>query len=399
MVGNDKTFARCTGGTMDLSLAGVRVLELARYQAGPRGGMILSDLGAEVIKIERLGGEETRKHPPMVRGQSVYFSVYNRGKRSICLDLRHARGKEIFAALVKTADIVLENFRPGTMQAMGFDYETLRKLNPGIILVSVSGFGQYGPYTERPAFDPLGQAMSGLMTLTGQPVGQPLGTASSVVDRYTALHATIGALAALRHRDRTGEGQLVDVCLLDSALTMVEIPTSYYLATGEEGGEGGRPPYRAKDGWVVISAAGREMAARLMQLVSGAGGGAEAEPLTGGQSGGDARRAAVEAWCASRSVEAICSALMDAGVPVAPVRTIPQVAQDPHLWEREMLVKSEDPVAGEMYLPGVTVKMSRTPGRIGPVPTPGQHTDEVLGRLLGYDAGTLAGLRQAKVIA
>ena len=384
---------------MSLSLAGVRVLELARYQAGPRGGMILSDLGAEVIKIERLGGEETRKHPPMVRGQSVYFSVYNRGKRSICLDLRHERGKEIFAGLVKTADIVLENFRPGTMRAMGFDYETLRGLNPGIILVSVSGFGQYGPYTERPAFDPLGQAMSGLMTLTGQPVGRPLGTASSVVDRYTALHATIGALAALRHRDRTGEGQLVDVCLLDSALTMVEIPTSYYLATGEEGGEGGRPPYRAKDGYVVISAAGREMAGRLMQLVSGQTGPGAAEPLTGGQGGGDARRAAVEAWCADRSVETICNALMEAGVPVAPVRSIPEVAKDPHLWEREMLVKMEDPVAGEMYLPGVTVKMSRTPGQIGPVPTPGQHTDEVLGRLLGYDRDTLGELRQAGVIA
>ena len=231
---------------MSLSLDGVRVLELARYQAGPRGGMILSDLGAEVIKIERLGGEETRKHAPMVRGQSIYFTVYNRGKKSICLDLRNPRGKEIFSELVKTADIVLENFRPGTMKAMGFDYEKLRALNPGIILVSVSGFGQYGPYTDRPAFDPLGQAMSGLMSLTGKPVGQPLGTASSVVDRYTALHATIGALAALRHRDRTGEGQLVDVCLLDSALTMVEIPTSYYLATGEEGGEGGRPPYRAE---------------------------------------------------------------------------------------------------------------------------------------------------------
>ena len=287
---------------MNLSLDGVRVLELARYQAGPRGGMILSDLGAEVIKIERPGGEETRKNPPMVRGQSVYFTVYNRGKKSICLDLRNPRGKEIFAELVKHADIVLENFRPGTMRAMGFDYEALRTLNSGIILVSVSGFGQYGPYTERPAFDPLGQAMSGLMALTGQPVGRPLGTASSVVDRYTALHATIGALAALRHRDRTGEGQLVDVCLLDSALTMVEIPTSYYLATGEEGGEGGRPPYRAKDGYVVISAVGREMAARLMQLVSGETGAAAAEPLSGGLDA-DTRRAAVEAWCAERTVE------------------------------------------------------------------------------------------------
>ena len=385
---------------VNLSLDGVRVLELARYQAGPRGGMILSDLGAEVIKIERLGGEETRKHPPMVRGQSVYFTVYNRGKKSICLDLRNERGKEIFAELVKQADIVRENFRPGTMHAMGFDYERLRALNSGIILVSVSGFGQYGPYTERPAFDPLGQAMSGLMTLTGQPVGQPLGTASSVVDRYTALHATIGALAALRHRDRTGEGQVVDVCLLDSALTMVEIPTSYYLATGEEGGEGGRPPYRAKDGWVVISAAGREMAARLMQLVSGAASSkGDAEPLTGGQGGGDGRRKALEAWCAERTVDTICTALMQAGVPVAPVRTIPEVAKDPHLWEREMLVKMDDPIAGEMYVPGVTVKMSRTPGHPGPVPMPGQHTDEILGRLLGYDKPTLDQLRQGGVIA
>jgi CoA:oxalate CoA-transferase len=383
---------------MTQSLEGVRVLELARYQAGPRGGMIMSDLGAEVIKIERIGGEETRKHPPMVRGQSVYFSVYNRGKQSLCLDLRDPRGKEVFAALVKTADIVLENFRPGTMKAMGFDYDALRAIKPDIILVSVSGFGQYGPYTDRPAFDPLGQAMSGLMTLTGQPVGQPLGTATSLVDRYTALHATIGALAALRHRDRTGEGQLVDCCLLDSALTMVEIPTSYYLATGEEGGEGGRPPYRAKDGWVVISAAGREMAERLMALVSDGAQAKEAELLTGGQGRSEARRA-VEAWCAGRSVETICQALMEAGVPVAPVRTIPQVAQDPHTWEREMMVKMEDPVAGEMYLPGVTVKMSRTPGRVGPVPTPGQHTDDVLRRLLGYDADRLAALRTAKVIA
>jgi crotonobetainyl-CoA:carnitine CoA-transferase CaiB-like acyl-CoA transferase len=283
---------------------------------------------------------------------------------------------------------------------MGFDYERLRALKPDIILVSVSGFGQYGPYRDRPAFDPLGQAMSGLMTLTGQPVGQPLGTASSVVDRYTALHATIGALAALRHRDRTGEGQVVDVCLLDSALTMVEIPTSYYLATGEEGGEGGRPPYRAKDGWVVISAAGREMAARLMQLVSGTSSGkTDAEPLTGGQGGGDGRRKALDAWCAERTVDAICTALMEAGVPVAPVRTIPEVAKDPHLWEREMLVKMDDPIAGEMYVPGVTVKMSRTPGHPGPVPMAGQHTDEILGRLLGFDKPTLDQLRQGGIIA
>ena len=383
---------------MSLPLDGVRVLELARFQAGPRGGMLLSDLGAEVIKIEALGGEETRRHPPMVRGQSVYFTVYNRGKKSVCLDLRHPRGKEVFAALVPRADIVLENFRPGTMRAMGFDYERLKALHRGIILVSVSGFGQYGPYTERPAFDPLGQAMSGLMTLTGQPVGRPLGTASSVVDRYTALHATIGALAALRHRERTGEGQIVDVCLLDSALTMVEIPTVYYLSTGQEGGEGGRPPYRAKDGYVVISAAGRDMATRLMKIVDGEGAVADSTPMAG-STGADPRRARVDAWCAERTVDDICATLSEAGIPAGPVRTIPEVAEDPHLWEREMLVKTEDPVAGEMYVPGVTIKMSKTPGRLGPVPTPGQHTDEILSEVLGYDRPTIDELRKAGVVA
>jgi crotonobetainyl-CoA:carnitine CoA-transferase CaiB-like acyl-CoA transferase len=380
------------------ALEGMRVLELARYQAGPRGGMILSDLGAEVIKIEKLGGEETRRSEPLVRGQSVYFSVYNRGKKSLCLDMRTPRGKEVFAALVPSADVVLENFRPGTMAQMGFGYDQLRALKPDIILTSVSGFGQYGPYRERPAFDPLGQAMSGLMSLTGAPVGTPLGAATSLVDRYTSLHATIGTLAALHHRDRTGEGQLVDCCLMDSALTMVEIPTSYYLATGEEGGEGGRPPFKAKDGHVVISASGSAMATRLMQIVTG-NKEAAAEGWTSRVGRGDARRKAVEAWCAENTVDHIVKTLLDAEIPVAPVKTIPQVAVDPHLWEREMLVKMEDPVAGEMYLPGATIKMSKTPGRIGPVPTPGQHTDEVLSRLLGYDRATLQELRQAKVIA
>ena len=382
---------------MSMSLEGVRVLELARFQAGPRGGMMLSDLGAEVIKIERIGGEETRQNPPMLRGQSVYFTVYNRGKKSICLDMRSQQGKAIFTDLVRKSDIVLENFRPGTMDAMGFGYEALRAIKRGIILVSVSGFGQYGPYRERPAFDPLGQAMSGLMTLTGQPVGQPIGTAFSLVDRTTALHATIGALAALRHRDRTGEGQMVDCCLLDSALTMVEIPTSYYLGSGTEGGEGGRPPYKAKDGHVVISAIGREMAGKLMALVGGAS--ADLTPMNSSMANADARRKILVEWCAERNVDDIVRALLDIGIPVAPVRNIPQVAQDPHLWEREMLVKVDDALAGEMYVPGVAVKMSHTPGRVGPVPTPGQHTDAVLGDILGYDTARLAELRAAKVIA
>jgi CoA:oxalate CoA-transferase len=386
---------------MQFSLDGVRVLELARFQAGPRGGMMLSDLGAEVIKVERIGGEETRTNPPLVRGQSVYFTVYNRGKKSICLDMRTDQGKAIFAELVRKSDIVLENFRPGTMAAMGFGYEALKALKHDIILVSVSGFGQYGPYRDLPAFDPLGQAMSGLMSLTGRPVGQPVGTAFSLVDRTTSLHATIGALAALRHRDRTGEGQVIDCCLLDSALTMVEIPSIYYLDTGEEGGEGGRPPYRAKDGWVVISAVGRDMVGKLMQII-GPGGdtaGTSTEPMNSSVGRGDERRRLLESWCAERSVSEIVETLQSSGIPVGPVRSIPEVTHDAHTWQREMLTKQPDALAGEIHVPGLAVKMSATPGRIGPVPTPGQHTDEILSSLLNYDAMCLQSLRSAKVIA
>ena len=298
---------------MDGALDGIRVLELARYQAGPRGGMILSDLGAEVIKIEKLGGEETRKSEPVVRGQSVYFTVYNRGKKSLCLDMRTERGKEIFAALVPTADIVLQNFRPGVMEKMGFGYDRLRQLKPDIILCSVSGFGQYGPYRDRPAFDPLGQAMSGLMSLTGKPVGQPLGAATSLVDRYTSLHATIGMLAALRHRDRTGEGQVVDCCLLDSGFTMVEIPLSYYLATGQEGGEGGRPPYKCKDGYVVISASGRAMATRLIQIATGDDN-ATVAGWTSRAGLNDPRKVAVSKWCEENTVDHVVATLLAADI-------------------------------------------------------------------------------------
>jgi crotonobetainyl-CoA:carnitine CoA-transferase CaiB-like acyl-CoA transferase len=381
---------------MSGALDGIRVLELARYQAGPRGGMILSDLGAEVIKLEKIGGEETRQSSPMVNGQSVYFSVYNRGKKSVCLDMRQEEGKAVFRDLLKTADFVQENFRPGTRAKMGFDYLELCKIKPDIILLSASAFGQYGPYRERPGFDPIGQAMSGLMMLTGKPVGQPLGTASSIVDRYTALHLTIGALAALRHRDQTGEGQVIDVCLMDSALTMVEIPTSYYLSTGEEGGEAGRPPYKAKDGWVIISGGPATMRKRLAEITGGA-----IQPMPDGSypaiSSGK-RSAAIETWCAEHTVDEIVSILAENEIVVAPVKSTPEVAKDPHVWEREMLVKMDDAVAGEMYLPGLTIKFSKTPGKLGPVPTPGQHTDEILGGLLGYDDVRIAELRAARVV-
>jgi formyl-CoA transferase len=311
----------------------------------------------------------------------------------------------VLRELIGTADFVLENYRPGTMAKMGLGYEDLRKIKPDIILISVSGFGQYGPYRERPAFDSLGQAMSGLSTLTGQSEGKPIPTASSIIDRVTGLHATIGALAALRHRDRTGEGQVVDVALLDSALTLVEVPNSYYLATGEEGGETPRPVYRASDGWVVIAANHR-----TLQGMIDAVGGAKAAPA--GALAGEAGSAGVQAttqqrnplgqelidWCAARTVEEITKTLWEHDVPNAVVASTPQVVEDPHLWAREMLVKVPDAVAGELYVPGLSIKFSKTPGHIGLVPTLGQHTDEVLTAWLDYDADRIGALRASGAI-
>lgn len=384
---------KVTTGCLD----GIRILDLSRVQAGPRCSMVLSDMGAEVIKIEKPGGEDNRKAKPLVRGQSVYFSAYNRGKKSLCLDLRQAAGTAVFFDLLKTADMVLENFRPGTLEKMGLGYDALTKVKPDIILIRVSGFGQYGPYRDRPAYDSLGQAMSGLMMLTGAQVnGNPIGTSFSLVDRTTALHAAIGALGALCHRLQTGRGQVIDVCLLDSALTMVEIPTSYHLATGKEGGESSRQPYAAKDGWVMISAGTSvQLNIRLYQLIG--------QEYTGDtQSDGGSffgpEIPALADWCKQRTVAEINEKLLAIGVPVAPVRSIPQVAEDPHLWEREMLVKIDDPTAGELYVPGLSIKFSETPGKLGPVPGPGQHTEEILSQLLKYDPAKIAQLRAQKVI-
>lgn len=377
-------------------LNGIRVLDMSRFQAGPRAGMILSDLGAEVIKIEKIGGERGRANAPMIRGQSLYFSVYNRGKKSVRLDLRQEEGKAVFFDLLKTADFVIQNFRPGIMAKMGMDYDSLCKVKPDIILLSASAFGQYGPYSDQPGYDTVGQAMSGLMTMTGKPVGQPLGTASSIVDRVTALHLTIGALAALRHRDLTGEGQEIDVALFDSALTMVEVPTIYYLMTGEEGGgeENGRPAIRAKNGWVIV-AVGTSKIETLEAITGGV-----IEPLPDGTYPpmGPATSETIAAWCAERTVEEILATLSEHDIVAAPVWSTPQVAQDPHLHEREILVKVDDPIAGEIYVPGLTIKFSKMNGKLGPVPTLGQHTDEILGALPGYDPKRVSALRAAGII-
>jgi crotonobetainyl-CoA:carnitine CoA-transferase CaiB-like acyl-CoA transferase len=382
-------------------LDGIKVLDMGRYQAGPRCAMILSDLGAEVVKLEAPGGDESRGIG------KVYWSVYNRGKKSITLNVRSEKGIALIKELVPKFDMLLQNFRPGVMAAMGLGYETLKQLNPGLILINVSGFGQEGPYKHRPAYDPIGQAMSGLMSFTGFPDGPPVMTNSPIIDRITALHATIGALGALHRRDVTGQGQALDVCLLDTGYTLMEIPIANYLLTGKEPQRNGNSPggispcnaYRAKDGWIYILAVPQDMFGRFCKGVgredlladerfsSIAGRGKHAKEIDG----------LVAEWVKARTVAEVSTALEQAEVPFAPVHSISQAAKDPHLWERKMLVEIEDQ-GDKTYVPGLTVKYSDTPGEIGTIPQPGDHNEEVYCGLLGYKPDELSGWREAGVI-
>ncbi|MGE0820531.1 MAG: CaiB/BaiF CoA transferase family protein [Candidatus Binatia bacterium] len=383
-------------------LDGIRVLDLGRYQAGPRCAMILADLGAEVIKVEEPGGDESRG-----LGR-VYWSVYNRGKKSITLNLRSEQGKSLLRKLVPKVDMLLQNFRPGVMDAMGFGYETLKQLNSRLILINVSGFGQHGPYKHRPAYDPLGQAMSGLMSITGFSDTPPTLTNSPIIDRITALHATIGALAALHRRDMTGEGQSLDVCLLDTGYTLMEIPIAHYLLTGKEPQRNGNRPggiapcntYQAKDGWVYLLAVPQHMWDRFCRGI-----GREDlinDPRFSSIPARSAHTGEIDAivaeWVREKTVAEVVAVLEQAEVPVAPVQSVAQAAHDPHLQARQMIVEAEDPDAGRTFVPGLTVKFSDTPGAVGPIPRPGEHNEEIYCSLLGCTPDDLTRWREERVI-
>jgi crotonobetainyl-CoA:carnitine CoA-transferase CaiB-like acyl-CoA transferase len=387
------------------ALEDIRVLDLGRYQAGPRIGLVLARLGAEVIKVEAPGGDESRKQGPAVRGQSAYWVQYNSGKKSLGLNLRSEKGKEILRRLVKVSDILIQNFRPGTMAEMGFSYEKLRELNRGIIMVNVSAYGQYGPYRDRIGFDPIGQAISGMMSLTGFPGNPPTRTYNPIIDRITALHGTIGTLSALHERSLSGEGQCVDVCLADTGFSMTEIQCSAYLGAGiiperTGNGRGLQNTYQTKDGWVLIAAVSDNIWPRVCKAIDAPEW--EKDPRfarpSDRQNEWQVMEERLSAWFAARTVKEAVDTFSGLGIPINAVNDIPTAAQEPHLHERELLVEVPDPIAGRIHVSGKFTKLSRSELVVGSAPVPGQHTEEILTRVLDYNAEDVGKLEAEGVI-
>ena len=386
-------------------LEGIRVLDLGRYQAGPRCALMFARMGAEVIKVESLRGDESRGNGPTVRGQSAYWVQYNSGKKSLAINLRTDEGKGVLRELVKVSDVFLQNFRPGTIETMGFGYETLKGLNPRIVMINVSAYGQYGPYSDRVGFDPIGQALGGMMSLTGFPDGPPVKTHFPLIDRITALHATIGALAALRERELSGEGQAIDVCLADTGFTANEIPITAYLGEGklqerEGNGSGLGNAFETSDGWLIVAANNEAMWTRICEALERPDLLEDPRFATRQERSDRAEELEQEVagWFLERTMQKASDHLSRFSVPCSPVNDVAQAANDPHLSEREILMEVPDPIAGSIHVAGKMIKFSRTPMVVGSTPMVGEHTEEVLRDVLGYSGERIRALEESGVV-
>jgi len=388
------------------ALLGIRVLDLSRVLAGPFLTMLLADMGAEIIKLEIPGrGDDAREFPPFLDGQSMYYINLNRGKKSITLNLKHPEGKRVFIELVKKSDVLLENFRPGTMERLGLGYEEMKKVNPRLVYASISGFGQTGPYRSRPGYDIIGQAMGGLMSITGWPDSPPTRAGTAIGDILSALYTCIGILGALQVREKTGEGQNVDVALVDSVYASLEnIPQKVFVEGEVPGRIGNRyefiypyDSFEARDGWVIIGIANDAIWRRFLEAS-----GLEAlkdERFDRNPSRVDLYepiREVIRGWVSERSVEEVVSTLNENGVPSCPIYDLKQASEDPHIGgARGMTVERVQPGLGEVTLLGNPIKMSATdPGPRGPAPDLGGDTDSVLESLLGLTRKEIGVLRE-----
>jgi crotonobetainyl-CoA:carnitine CoA-transferase CaiB-like acyl-CoA transferase len=386
-------------------LKGIRVIDLGRHQAGPRCAQVLARLGAEVIKIERLGGEETRYHAPWVRKQSAYWVQYNSGKKSVSMDLRKEDAKNALRKLIKVSDVLVQNFRPGTIDEMGFGYDVLKALNPRIVMVNISAYGQFGPYRDQIGYDPIGQTMAGIAMVTGAEGMPPIRAGVPIIDRTTALHSAIGTLAALFERNISGVGQTIDVCLADSGYSLTEIPVTAYHGSGvapKRGRTDTAPSgmFPCADGWVLISAGDDHMWPRVCAALGKPEWREDprfAARRERGKNAADVNEAVV-AMLKTMTMKDAIGHFTRHDVTAAPVNTIPQAAEDPHPWERRALVEVPDFLAGTIAVSGDFWHFSRTPATVGSTPKVGEHNEEVLGDLLGYSKDDIAKLYADGVI-
>ncbi len=392
---------------MTRPLDGVRIVDLSRIVAGPLATQIFGDYGAEVIKIEqpRIGDDSRGWVPPKAPdGSAAYFFSINRNKRSVTLNLKHPHGTGILKDLVARADVVIENFKPGTMEDLGIGYDVLRAVNPRIIYCQISGFGNSGPDRERAGYDTILQGVSGLMSITGERDGPPVKAGVALVDEITALYAHGAILAALLHRERTGQGQKVECSLLESGVAaMMNAATAYLLAGVVQGRWGSAHeslvPYqafRARDGYLIVGA-GNDRLWKALCEVLGAPEWADDPRFDTNLKRVERREELVgliEARLRGRSRDEWIAGFAAAGLPTGPINTVDQVFSDPQVLHRGMVQEIEHPTAGTVRLLGIPVKFSETPGeiRLAP-PLLGQHTDEVLGGLLGLTTEEIEALR------
>jgi crotonobetainyl-CoA:carnitine CoA-transferase CaiB-like acyl-CoA transferase len=389
-------------------LHGVRVLELARILAGPWAGQLLADLGADVIKVERPGAGDDTRHwgPPFVAGtdgerlSAAYFHSCNRGKRSIAVDFETPEGREVVRRLAGEADVVIENFRVGALKRHGLDHDSLSDLNPRLVTCSITGFGQDGPYASRAGYDFLIQGMGGLMSVTGDAEGQPTKVGMAVIDLFTGLYAAVGILAALRHRDRTGEGQHVDCALLDTAVATLANQALNYLVGGRAPGRLGNAhpnivPYEVfpvSDGHVIIATGNDGQYARLCVILGAPE--LARDPRFADNAGRVAhRRELIPKLCAltlGSDKAGLLSRLEAEGVPAGPINAIDEVFADPQVIARGLRIDIARPEAQGGTVPGVRAPLvlSGTPMDYrSPPPLLGEHTDEIMSAL-GRAAGS-----------
>ncbi len=395
----------------DLPLSRIRVLDLSRILAGPWCTMMLGDLGAEVIKVERPGaGDDTRTWgPPFAGGESAYYLCCNRNKKSIVIDLKNPRGVEVVKELARVSDVLVENFTPGLMKGFALDYETLGEANPRLIYCSITAYGQDGPYRDRPGYDMVLSAVGGLMWITGPQGGEPCKVGVAITDVLTGVHATGAIMAALLWRERRGRGQYIDASLLDVQVACLANIASNYLVAGKEATRWGTAhesiiPYqvfRTKDQPIAIAVANQKLWANFCELVG------QREWIDDPRFESNAKRVEnrevllrlVAEIISRKTCDEWMGLFLAASIPCGPVNNMQRLFTDPQVLHRDMLAEVPHPTIGTLRLAGIPIKYSETPASIRrPPPLLGEHTDEVLTDVLGYGPERIEALRRQGVM-